>query len=58
VIKELLGHGSITLTERYSHLTKGTLQNATKNIEQTVHRAIEKQAEQEQQGGQIVNFQK
>lgn len=52
VVKELLGHGSITLTERYSHLTKGTLQNATKNIEQTITRAEEKEP------GQVVNFEK
>ncbi len=36
VIKELLGHGSITLTERYSHLSNGTLQNATRNFEKAV----------------------
>ncbi|MDQ5988653.1 MAG: Tyrosine recombinase XerC [Syntrophus sp. SKADARSKE-3] len=43
VIKELLGHGSITLTERYSHLTKGSLQNATKNLEQTISKAVNEQ---------------
>jgi len=37
VIKELMGHGSITLTERYSHLTKGTLQAATRNLERAIH---------------------
>ncbi|MCX5855770.1 MAG: site-specific integrase [Deltaproteobacteria bacterium] len=36
VIKELLGHGSIQLTERYSHLSKGTLQDATKNLEKSI----------------------
>ena len=50
VIKELLGHGSITLTERYSHLTKGTLQNATKNLEKTIGKV------QQDQGGQVINF--
>ena len=49
IIKELLGHGSITLTERYSHLTKGTLQSASKNIEQTITRAEQDQA------GQVVD---
>jgi len=49
VIKELLGHGSITLTERYSHLTKGTLQNATKTLEQAIKRAGKK-------NGQVVNL--
>jgi len=38
VIKSLMGHGSITLTERYSHLSLGTLQNATKNLEEAVNR--------------------
>lgn len=33
VLKELLGHGSIQLTERYSHLSSGTLQEATKKFE-------------------------
>jgi integrase len=32
VLKELLGHGSIQLTERYSHLSNGTLQQATKKF--------------------------
>src|SRR5664280_899441 len=50
IIKELLGHGSITLTERYSHLTKGTLQNASKNIEQTITRG------KKQQGANVVKF--
>jgi integrase len=36
VIKELLGHGSITLTERYSHLSPETLKNATKNLERSI----------------------
>ena len=36
VIKELLGHGSITLTERYSHLTNGALQDATKKFNKTI----------------------
>lgn len=49
VIKELLGHGSITLTERYSHLTKGTLQNATKTLEQAIKNAGKK-------NGQVVNL--
>lgn len=39
VIKELMGHGSITLTERYSHLSQGTLQSATRNLEQSIVRA-------------------
>ena len=57
VIKELLGHGSIALTERYSHLTKGTLQNATENIEQVINVAKRKKR-QEEAKGQIANFPK
>ena len=41
VLKALMGHGSITLTERYAHLSQGTLQTATKNLERAT-------AEQEQ----------
>lgn len=36
VIKELLGHGSITLTERYSHLTNGALRNAVRALEENI----------------------
>jgi site-specific recombinase XerD len=50
ILKALMGHGSITLTERYAHLSQGTLQTATKNIERTT-------AEQEQ-AEQVVNLQK
>jgi site-specific recombinase XerD len=51
VIKELLGHGSITLTERYSHLTNGALQEATRGFEKSI-KAAKKQA------GLVVNFKK
>jgi len=49
VIKELLGHGSIALTERYSHLTNGALQEATRGFEKVVKAATKK-------AGQVVNF--
>ncbi len=55
-LKELLGHSVIQMTERYSHLAPGTLQNATRTLE----RAIES-AEKEKAGegaGQVVNFKK
>lgn len=39
VIKELLGHGSIQLTERYSHLSNGILSNATKTLENVMRNA-------------------
>jgi len=34
VIKELLGHRSIAMTERYSHLTSGALQAAVRRLDQ------------------------
>lgn len=49
VLKELLGHGSITLTERYSHLSNGALQAATRSFEKKVKAATK-------QSGQLVNF--
>jgi integrase len=52
VIKSLLGHGSITLTERYSHLSRGSLQKATRNIEQTIEKAKQKN------GSNVVNLTK
>ena len=52
VIKELMGHGSITLTERYSHLSQGTLQSATRNLERSIDGAGQDRA------GQVVNFTK
>ncbi len=51
VLKELLGHGSITLTERYSHLSNGALQEATRGFGKTVKAATKK-------AGQVVNFKK
>jgi len=51
VIKELLGHGSITLTERYSHLSNGALQEATRDFEKKVKAAAKK-------AGKVVNFKK
>jgi site-specific recombinase XerD len=51
VLKELLGHGSITLTERYSHLSNGALQEATRGFEKKVKAARRKT-------GQVVRFTK
>ncbi len=36
-VKELLGHASITLTERYSHLSENTLKAAVKRLEEAAH---------------------
>ncbi|MFC1614010.1 site-specific integrase [Gemmatimonadota bacterium] len=33
-VKELMGHSTITMTERYSHLGNNTLQNAVKRLEE------------------------
>ena len=43
VLKELLGHCTITLTERYSHLSNGALQEATRSFEKNVKSAKEAQ---------------
>jgi site-specific recombinase XerD len=51
VLKELLGHGSITLTERYSHLSNSALQAATREFEKKAKAATKK-------AGQVVDFQK
>jgi integrase len=51
VLKKLLGHGSIVLTERYSHLSNGALQQATRGFEKAVKAASKKT-------GQVLNFKK
>jgi integrase len=51
VIKELLGHSTITLTERYSHLSNNPLLNATKALENSIKAANEKAG-----SGQVVNL--
>lgn len=38
-VKELMGHGSITMTERYSHLAPDTLRRAMKSLEAGMERA-------------------
>lgn len=43
VVKELLGHGTITMTERYSHLSPGVLQNAVKGFERAIGEARQKE---------------
>ncbi len=42
VLKELLGHGSIVLTERYSHLSNGALQEATRGFGKIIKAAAHK----------------
>jgi len=51
-VKELLGHSVIAMTERYSHLAPGTLQNATRTLE----RAIDNAGQKKTDAGQVVNF--
>jgi integrase len=36
VVKKLMGHSSITMTERYSHLSQGMLQQAVKALEMSL----------------------
>ncbi len=55
-LKELLGHSVIQMTERYSHLAPGTLQNATKTLERAIESAEQEKAKE--QSGQVVNFPK
>jgi integrase len=40
VLKELLGHSVFAMTERYSHLSKDALQNATENLETGIKQAL------------------
>jgi site-specific recombinase XerD len=51
VLKSLMGHSVIAMTERYAHLSKGTLHNATMNMEKADKAATKK-------AGQVVAFQK
>jgi integrase len=55
-VKKLLGHSSIAMTERYSHLAPGTLQNATRTLERAIENAGQKKAEED--AGQVVNLSK
>ena len=55
-VKELLGHSVIAMTERYSHLAPGTLQNATRTLERAIDGAAQEKAEED--AGQVVNLQK
>jgi hypothetical protein len=35
-VKELLGHSTLAMTERYSHLAPNTMRNAIKDLEQSM----------------------
>jgi integrase len=35
-VKELMGHSTLAMTERYSHLGQNTLQNAVRNLEKSL----------------------
>lgn len=36
-VKELMGHSTLAMTERYSHLGQNTLQNAVQKLDQRIH---------------------
>jgi site-specific recombinase XerD len=38
-VSKLIGHSTLKMTERYSHLGQNTLQNAVKNLEQSMTKA-------------------
>lgn len=52
-VKELLGHSVIAMTERYSHLAPGTLQNAARTLEKAIDGAAQEKTEED--AGQVVN---
>ena len=35
-VQKLMGHSTISMTERYAHLSNGTLQNAVKRLEKNL----------------------
>ena len=41
-VKELMGHGTIAMTERYSHLSPDRLRRAVKTLESGMDRAKQK----------------
>lgn len=67
-VKELLGHGHVTTTERYSHITADRLRAAVKDMEQdTAKKEAElkakaeqdkKKAEKKAKGAKIIQFRK
>lgn len=52
-VKKLMGHSSISMTERYSHLAPEALQSATRTLEKAINRAGHNK-----KIGQVVNFKK
>ena len=50
VVKELMGHERIDMTERYSHLSPIAMRSAVKTLESGIEKA--------RQTGKVVNFQK
>jgi integrase len=52
-VKELMGHSTLAMAERYSHLAPNTLQAAVKALDETMkQKAEEARAKQEQEQGQ------
>jgi site-specific recombinase XerD len=50
-VQKLLGHSTIAMTERYSHLSPGALQNAVKNFEKSL-------TERKQEPGKVIEMKK
>ena len=40
-VQKLMGHSTISMTERYAHLSNGTLQNAVKRLEKSIEKNTE-----------------
>jgi integrase len=50
-VKELLGHSTIAMTERYSHLAPNSMRSAIKGLEQSLSRGKVLKIDQERQAG-------
>jgi len=49
-VSKLMGHSDLKMTQRYSHLSQGSLQNAVANLEKTMTRAKKQQEAKAQEG--------
>jgi len=51
-VKGLLGHSVIAMTERYAHLSKGAMHNATVNFEKSLDSVVQKDKSAKVVGGE------